>query len=554
MTKQTDKATEVTGLETANQDTTATVMEAVSKLPKPETVESPTSVGFPEDFWELVRAARSVARQEISDRRQYLHNTRAAQHAQQRGVPMPKNFFEHAMSAAQEIDNAIEHQKLWVEAKEAALKVNSDASALPARKNSSLRRRHQTANTVAENDASPTPTSNPTAVTAAQAIATPATETPTANLVTSQENHQTTDNQFLNNSRFETSPSASPALETTDQRKVTAVSAEEVDGPFQVTSNAIANNFQYLEGLNLALPILAPNLGGGSFGNLRDDAIDRHHKLFSVVANSMQNKSNTGSLEQSAVTSQAVAAPTTEFEIPNLLNNASSDFTADQVADQVNDYLAPNEAEVKRRYYAMSMKEAAYQILRQEKRPMTAKEIVEKAIQQGLIQSTGKTPEATLASQINRAINTDDPPCFVKLAGRTYAINWLEDKQTTPPPVTSPSAVMPVAKAEESPHDVALSLATNEDSLATNNHSLDNVHKMTFKEVALYLLARERRPMTTEELATLAIAERLITQVGKTPNVTMAGRLSDAYRSKSYPRLQRVGPNTYLISDADPKR
>ena len=48
----------------------------------------------------------------------------------------------------------------------------------------------------------------------------------------------------------------------------------------------------------------------------------------------------------------------------------------------------------------MIFKEAAYHILREEKIPLSAKEIAKIALKDGLITSDGKTPDATMAAVI----------------------------------------------------------------------------------------------------------------------------------------------------------
>ena len=63
-----------------------------------------------------------------------------------------------------------------------------------------------------------------------------------------------------------------------------------------------------------------------------------------------------------------------------------------------------------------SFKEAAVKILERFSEPKTAKEITEIAIDEGLIETSGETPEATMAAQISL-------PCQVDIEMKMAAIN-----------------------------------------------------------------------------------------------------------------------------------
>jgi hypothetical protein len=56
----------------------------------------------------------------------------------------------------------------------------------------------------------------------------------------------------------------------------------------------------------------------------------------------------------------------------------------------------------------MTFLEAAEQILRAAKRPMLAQEITAEALEKGLIQTDGKTPQATMTARLYTA--PDDSP------------------------------------------------------------------------------------------------------------------------------------------------
>ena len=64
----------------------------------------------------------------------------------------------------------------------------------------------------------------------------------------------------------------------------------------------------------------------------------------------------------------------------------------------------------------MTFLEAAYQILKSSRRPLTTQEITKRALEQGLIDTSGKTPGATMSAALYRALRTgnnlvklDDP-------------------------------------------------------------------------------------------------------------------------------------------------
>jgi hypothetical protein len=59
----------------------------------------------------------------------------------------------------------------------------------------------------------------------------------------------------------------------------------------------------------------------------------------------------------------------------------------------------------------MTLLEAARKILREQRRPMTAQEVIDEALQRGLITTHGKTPAASLAAKlythVSRQTNSD---------------------------------------------------------------------------------------------------------------------------------------------------
>ncbi|KAF0250031.1 MAG: hypothetical protein FD167_567 [bacterium] len=78
----------------------------------------------------------------------------------------------------------------------------------------------------------------------------------------------------------------------------------------------------------------------------------------------------------------------------------------------------------------LTFKEAALTILTREKRSMTAREIANIAISEGLITSTGKTPDASVAGQIYTDIRDNPNTPFASVGRRTYILKTLcSDKE-----------------------------------------------------------------------------------------------------------------------------
>lgn len=65
----------------------------------------------------------------------------------------------------------------------------------------------------------------------------------------------------------------------------------------------------------------------------------------------------------------------------------------------------------------MTFLEAAFQILGSSRTPLTAREITERALEQGLIETRGKTPAATMSAVLYEALRSDHN--LVKLDDRS---------------------------------------------------------------------------------------------------------------------------------------
>ncbi|MEW6736778.1 MAG: winged helix-turn-helix domain-containing protein [Acidobacteriota bacterium] len=188
----------------------------------------------------------------------------------------------------------------------------------------------------------------------------------------------------------------------------------------------------------------------------------------------------------------------------------------------------------------LSFKDAALLILKREGRPMTAREIVTVAINEGLLTSTGKTPDASLAGQIYTDIHRNkETSLFVIVGPRTYALKSSPAEQApTPPTEKVLGSVLPGNFPRREPGE-----SIPADSTPDNR-------KMSYKQVALYLLERERRAMTAKEIVTIALQEGLIESSGKTPDATLAGQLyTEMQRANARFPIKLVGPRTYALTD-----
>src|SRR5687768_9978990 len=77
----------------------------------------------------------------------------------------------------------------------------------------------------------------------------------------------------------------------------------------------------------------------------------------------------------------------------------------------------------------MSYREAALEVLRNERRPMTAKEIIAVATARGLLSSGGRTPDASLAGRLYTDIQRNGAKSlFIQVGPRKYALREWADQ------------------------------------------------------------------------------------------------------------------------------
>lgn len=70
----------------------------------------------------------------------------------------------------------------------------------------------------------------------------------------------------------------------------------------------------------------------------------------------------------------------------------------------------------------LSFKEAASKILEKAEEPLSAKEITEIALNEDLIETSGATPEATMAAQLYTDINSNTNSLFKKVGKGKFAL------------------------------------------------------------------------------------------------------------------------------------
>ncbi len=79
-----------------------------------------------------------------------------------------------------------------------------------------------------------------------------------------------------------------------------------------------------------------------------------------------------------------------------------------------------------------TFKEVALQVLKTIREPLTAKEIVEHAVQEGLLLTEGKTPEATMSAQLYVDINNNKKTKFKKVGKGYFTLIEQVDSPSTP--------------------------------------------------------------------------------------------------------------------------
>lgn len=168
----------------------------------------------------------------------------------------------------------------------------------------------------------------------------------------------------------------------------------------------------------------------------------------------------------------------------------------------------------------MTFLDAAHEILRQAEQPLHYREITRRALEQGLIESRGKTPEATmnaqLATNIKRAVEGGPPSRFVRVGRGVFGLReWGE--------------TVPIAPTtDEQPQPSYL----------------------TYKEAALRVLREVGQPLSAQEITQRAIEQELINPQGLTPDATMAAQLyTDINRRGAASLFRKEGRNLFGLAE-----
>lgn len=134
----------------------------------------------------------------------------------------------------------------------------------------------------------------------------------------------------------------------------------------------------------------------------------------------------------------------------------------------------------------MTFAEAAYQVLKQVGKPLSANEITSVALEKGMISTGGKTPFATMSARLYVDIKRKgDDSKFAKVNRGKFAL-----REWSVTPVRGAPAFRP----------------------------------LTFKSSAYEVLVSENRPLRTEEITDMALKRGLLKTAGKTPSATMGAR------------------------------
>lgn len=160
----------------------------------------------------------------------------------------------------------------------------------------------------------------------------------------------------------------------------------------------------------------------------------------------------------------------------------------------------------------MTFAEAAYQVLKQAGKPLSANEITSIALEKGMISTVGKTPFATMGARLYVDIKRKgDESKFVKANRGKFALKeWSEF------PIVGTSGFWP----------------------------------STFKDAAYKVLFTEKRPLRIEDITDIALKRGLLRTAGKTPTATMGAQLyTDIKTRKENSVFAQLGKNRFGLKE-----
>jgi restriction system protein len=157
--------------------------------------------------------------------------------------------------------------------------------------------------------------------------------------------------------------------------------------------------------------------------------------------------------------------------------------------------------------------EAACQILKDKMMPLTAEEITKTAVENKLIETSGKTPVATMSARIYMDIkNRGTSSLFAKVKRGKFGLReWQRAKQE--PKIFRTGS---------------------------------------FKDAAFQVLKSENKPLSIQEITLIASKKRLFTSSGKTPKATMGAQLyTDIKNLQDKSLFVQLGKNKFGLREWD---
>ena len=152
---------------------------------------------------------------------------------------------------------------------------------------------------------------------------------------------------------------------------------------------------------------------------------------------------------------------------------------------------------------SLSFKDAAERVLREEAGPLTAREIADLALSKGYIETSGATPDATIAAQIYVDIKKNTNTRFEKVSPGVFSLRKA---------VSGPST-----------------------------------EHLTFKTAALKILKEAGVALSATEIIEIALSRGYVKSVGKTPAATLASRLYTDIRDNEKSPFVKTKPGVFAV-------
>jgi len=160
----------------------------------------------------------------------------------------------------------------------------------------------------------------------------------------------------------------------------------------------------------------------------------------------------------------------------------------------------------------MTFTEAAFKVLKQTRKALSADEITSIAINQAMISTLGKTPSATMAARLYVDIKTNgDKSKFEKVSRGRFALREWSDSAVVANPKFRPSS---------------------------------------FKEAAYKILKSENHPLRVDVITDIALRKDLLRTTGKTPEATMGAQLyTDIKTNQEKSVFIQLGKNKFGLRE-----